>query len=55
MDDSLGAAAMKARHEHALTHPLDRADRDPRLLRQYMADRRHATGLLLRTILAVDR
>jgi hypothetical protein len=43
------------RQEHALRNPLARADGDPRLLRQYRAERKHATGLLLMTILAVDR
>jgi hypothetical protein len=46
---------MNRRQVHALAHPLARADGDPRLLRAYTVDRKHPTGLLLRTILAVDR
>lgn len=41
-----------ARLSYALTHPLDGADGD---LSPYRAVRRHATGLLIMTILAVDR
>jgi hypothetical protein len=43
------------RQAYALTHPLSRAAGDPRALAAYMHERRHATGVLLRTILAVDR
>lgn len=46
---------MNRRQSYALAHPLERADGDPRGMRAYTADRKHATGLLLRTILAVDR
>lgn len=46
---------MDARQTYALAHPLSRADNDPRALRPYTRDKRHATGLLVRTILAVDR
>ncbi|NUR80328.1 MAG: hypothetical protein HOP97_03965 [Terrabacter sp.] len=46
---------MDKRQHLALTQPLGRADGDPRLLRPLTKDRRHATGLILRTILAVDR
>lgn len=46
---------MNPRQMHAITHPIGRADGDPRDLRALTADRRHATGVLLRTILAVDR
>lgn len=43
------------RHQYALTHPLSRADGSPSSLAPYRATRKHATGLLLLTILAVDR
>lgn len=47
---------MNKRQEHALAHPLGRADGDPRRdLIPLRTERRHATGLLIRTILAVDR
>ena len=46
---------MNERQRYALGHPLERADGDPRTLARYRGERRHATGLLLRTILAVDR
>lgn len=46
---------MNKRQAYAMQHPLARADGDPRIMRQYRAERRHATGLLLMTILAVDR
>ena len=46
---------MNRRQSYALAHPLERADDDPRVMRAYMGQRKHATGLLLRTILAVDR
>lgn len=46
---------MNSRQKYALTHPMERADGDPRDIRRYMAERTHATGLLLRTALAVDR
>jgi hypothetical protein len=46
---------MNRRQQYAIAHPLERADGDPSAMRAYMADRKHATGLLLRTILAVDR
>jgi len=44
-----------ARQELAITNPLYRADNDPRALAPFTRDRKHATGLLVRTILAVDR
>lgn len=46
---------MNPRQAYALAHPLARADSGPAALAPYRAERRHATGLLLRTILAVDR
>lgn len=46
---------MNRRQRYALEHPLARADGDPGSLRPYTVDRKHPTGLLLRTILAVDR
>jgi hypothetical protein len=46
---------MDPRQSLALTDPLARADGDPRILLRLRKDRKHATGLLLRTILAVDR
>ena len=46
---------MNGRQRYALEHPLARADGDPRTLAQYRSERKHATGLLLMTILAVDR
>ena len=46
---------MNERQRHALLNPLGRADGDPRLLARYRGTRKHATGLLLMTLLAVDR
>lgn len=46
---------MTPRQRHALLAPLSRADDDPRSLDPYRATRKHATGLLLMTLLAVDR
>lgn len=46
---------MNPRQEYALTHPLGAAGGDPAALNQYRAVRKHATGLLLMSILAVDR
>lgn len=46
---------MNSRQEYALAHPLGRADGDPHELLALRKDRKHATGLLMRTILAVDR
>jgi hypothetical protein len=43
------------RQAFALAHPLGRADGDPADLLPLRHDRKHATGLILRTILAVDR
>jgi hypothetical protein len=43
---------LAARREHALTHPLNRADGD---ITPYRTIHRHATGLLLVAVLAVDR
>jgi hypothetical protein len=43
---------MTARQSYALAHPLDRAAGD---VAPYRAEREHATGLLITTILAVDR
>lgn len=46
---------MNDRQAYALVHPLSRLDGSPLSLRPYCLDRRHATGVLLRSILAVDR
>lgn len=43
---------MNDRQAYALAHPLNRADGD---VAPYRATRKHATGLLIMTILAVDR
>jgi hypothetical protein len=40
------------RQAYALAHPLNRADGD---IAPYRSVRKHATGLLIMTILAVDR
>ena len=40
------------RQAYALTNPLNRADAD---ITPYRSVRKHATGLLIMTILAVDR
>jgi hypothetical protein len=40
------------RQAYALAHPLNRTDVD---ISPYRATRKHATGLLVMTILAVDR
>lgn len=40
------------RQAYALAHPLNRADGD---ISPYRSVRKHATGLLIMTILAVDR
>ena len=45
-------AAAAERQALALAMPLDRATAD---IRPYRATRKHATGLLIMTILAVDR
>lgn len=42
----------RSRQEYALAHPLNRADGD---IIPYRAIRQHANGLLIMTILAVDR
>lgn len=48
---------MKARDRqaYALAHPLGRADGHPSELDPLRHVRKHATGLLMMTILAVDR
>lgn len=46
---------MDARQSYALANPLTRADGNPATMRPLTRDKRHATGLLIRTILAVDR
>lgn len=46
--------SMTDRQAFALAHPLNRAD-DFDTLRSLTRDRRHGSGLLIRTILAVDR
>lgn len=45
---------MTPRQRYALLHPLSSAD-DYAALAPLTKTRRHATGILLRTILAVDR
>lgn len=40
------------RARYAITHPMNRADGD---ITPYRATRIHATGLLIMTVLAVDR
>lgn len=45
---------MKGRQAYALANPLGRADVGEQIL-EYRATRKHATGLLLMSILAVDR
>lgn len=46
---------MNDRRQYALTHPLSRAVLDSAALGPYTGQRKHATGLLIMTILAVDR
>jgi hypothetical protein len=46
---------MDARQSLALSNPLARADDDPRMMLRFLKRRTHSTGLLLQTILAVDR
>lgn len=46
---------MTPRQAYALANPLGRADGPAEGLLPYRADRRHATGMRIRTILAVDR
>lgn len=46
---------MNPRQAYALAHPLARADADPAQFAPLRQERRHATGLLMMTILAVDR
>lgn len=43
------------RQAYALAHPLARADGGAHALDPYRHTRKHATGLLMTTILAVDR
>lgn len=45
----------RKRQAYALAHPLGRADADPRDMAPLRHTRKHATGLLMTTILAVDR
>lgn len=45
-------SGMTVRQAYALANPLNRADGD---VSPYRAARRHATGLILQSILAVDR
>lgn len=46
---------MTPRQVYALTHPLNEANPGEWGIGRYTKTRRHATGLLLLTILAVDR
>lgn len=45
---------MRPRQRYALGHPLNDVS-NPDLLRALTQDRRHETGVYVRTILAVDR
>lgn len=45
---------MNARQRYALTHPLSRAD-DIEQTRPLISSRIHATGVWLKSVLAVDR
>jgi hypothetical protein len=45
----------KQRQAYALANPLGRADSPPGSLRALPHARKHATGLLMKSILAVDR
>lgn len=46
---------MTPRQAYALAHPIGRADAPPHAMRPYLASRRHPTGAVLKSILAVDR
>jgi hypothetical protein len=46
---------MNKRQRFALLHPLDSAGAPPSILAAYRLDRQLPSGVLLRTILAVDR
>lgn len=46
---------MNDRQQYALAHPIGRADGDVEQMRPLLGSRRHATGLMLKSILAVDR
>lgn len=46
---------MNERQSFALTHPLSDPARDQALMARLTSVRKHATGLLVRSILAVDR
>lgn len=46
---------MNERQRFALTHPLSDPTADRALMSQLTAVRRHGTGLLVMSILAVDR
>lgn len=46
---------MNERQAFALTHPLTNPTGDTALMRQLTATRRHGTGLIVMSILAVDR
>lgn len=46
------SSAARSRQSYALANPLNRADGD---IAPYRAVRTHATGMLIMTILAVDR
>jgi hypothetical protein len=43
------------RQAYALAHPIGRADGSALTMRPYLASRRHPTGVILKSILAVDR
>lgn len=47
--------AASSRQGYALAHPLNEALIAAGALEPYQATRKHATGLLIMTILAVDR
>lgn len=46
---------MNTRQAYALHHPIGRADGDVEQMRPLLASRRHRTGVVLKSILAVDR
>lgn len=46
---------MNERQAYALTHPLTNPHADRALIEQLTTTRRHGTGLIVMSILAVDR
>lgn len=47
--------SMTPAQAYALAHPIGRADMSPETMRPLLGGRRHATGVLFKSILAVDR